>query len=449
MTLLDIRIQAILVIVGILVARAALSTARTPQGAAAWVVFLVSFPLLALPAYALFASAARINARNDDRHAALPPSEIPKGRLSPLRPITHMDVKDGNDLGLLIDGRATFDAIFAAIDAAEDEILVQFYIIHADKIGLALRDRLIAAAGRGVKVRVLCDIIGSLFLGFRYVRALHAADIEIRGIPGPHRALGRIGLNFRNHRKAVIVDGRIGFTGGINVGDEYIDGGKFGSWRDTHLRIEGPMAAQLRHLFARDWSAVTDTEIPDLPEPPRAGPTRGLVTGFGPTDPLERGNLLLCSLVGLAQRRLWIATPYLVPHTDLATAIQLAALRGVEVRFLIPRQSDNILVWYASRGYALSQLGLGIEVFEYLPGFMHQKVMLIDDDIASVGTVNIDVRSSLLNFEETALVEDRAFAAKVKAMLTADFARAAPLKGPASWHVRLWAPVARLFDPLL
>ncbi len=441
--------QIVLVIIGIFVARAALTTARTPQGAAAWVVFLVSFPLLALPAFAVFGGISRLSTRSKlPRAMPLPvPSE---GHLGQLTGVTGTSVTEGNKVTLLIDGQDTFDAIFAAIDDAEHEILVQFYIMRADKLGLVLREHLIAAARRGVQVHVLCDIIGSLFLGYRYVKVLEAEGIKLRGIPGPHMALGRIGINFRNHRKAVVVDGVIGFTGGLNVGQEYIDGGhKFDSWRDTHVRIDGPMATQLRDIFAADWKGVTKKDLADLPPPQPAGDHRGLITGFGPTDTLERGSLLLCGMVNLARRRLWIATPYLVPHTDLLSALQLASLRGVDVRILIPAPSDNIIAWYASRNAAMTLINAGIDVYEYQAGFMHSKVMLIDDNVASIGTVNLDIRSALLNFEQTALIEDKDFAHQVEAMLTTDFANATPVANPPPRHVRVLAPVARLFGPLL
>ena len=449
MPTLALLAQALLVVAGVLTARAALTTARTPQGAAAWVVFLVSFPLLALPAYAIFGGISRINAGPEDRHG-IPESAEPGARLATLAGIARARVTDGNEARLLVDGARTFDAIFAAIDAAEREVVVQSYILRPDAVGLALQGRLIAAAERGAKVYVLCDLVGSLFLGFSYVRALRDAGVRIRGIPGPPRDVRRIGVNYRNHRKCVVVDGRVGFTGGINVGREYLDGGRrFAAWRDTHLRITGPMVGQLRDLFLADWRAVTGEALPPSEPAPGAGPHRGLVTGTGPTDAMERGSLLWCGLAGLSRRRLWIATPYLVPHTDLLTALRLASLRGVDVRILIPRPSDNALAWYAGRAYARALADAGIAVHEYLPGFMHQKVVLVDDDLASVGTMNLDIRSALLNFEETALIEDRGFAAEVEAMLSADFARARPVDPRGSLDVRLLAPVARLFGPLL
>ncbi|WP_158085632.1 cardiolipin synthase [Henriciella aquimarina] len=449
---LGIGLQAALVVIGIFVARAAITTARTPQGAAAWVVFLVSFPLLALPAFALFGSVSRLSSGRAGQDVQ-PLARPEQGRLDSFANLAANYPTDGNTVTLLVDGQATFDAIFAAIDAAEREILVQFYIIRSDAIGDELKDHLIRAARRGVEVRVLCDIIGSLFLSFSYVRALQAEGIQIRRMRGPSRALGRLGVNFRNHRKAVVVDGSLGFTGGINVGQEYIDGGKrFESWRDTHLSIKGPMVTQLRDIFAFDWNAVTGKKLPSLQTttPSDApGSQRGLIMGFGPTDRLERGSLLLCGLVNLARHRLWIATPYLVPHADLVTALQLSSVRGVEVRILIPEPSDNNIAWYASRNAARSLSEAGVEVCTYQPGFMHSKVILIDDDIASVGTVNLDIRSALINFEETALIEDPTFAAEVETMLEEDFSRSRPVAIPGPWHVRLLAPVARLFGPLL
>jgi cardiolipin synthase len=441
---------AALVLAALATVRAAVTTARTPQGAAAWVVFLLAWPVLALPAFLVFGGIAKIRHAPPGRHGPAQGDDARAARLGRLRGVTRAPLTEGNRVALLVDGRETFDAIFAAIDDAGQEVLVQSYILRPDAVGLELRDRLVAAAGRGVRVRVLLDLVGSFLIGPRYLRSLWAAGIEARGVPGARSASGGIGLNFRNHRKTVVVDGRVGFTGGLNVGEEYIDGaGRFDAWRDTHVRIEGPMVSQLRGLFAADWEAVTRDRLPPMPEPPPAGDRLGLVAGFGPTDAQERGSLLLCGLIGMAERRLWVATPYLVPHTDLLTALQLAHLRGVEVRILIPHPADYRLAWYASRSYARELMDLGVEVREYLPGFMHSKVMLIDDDIASVGTANLDIRSALLNYEQTALVEDRGFSSEVEAMLKADFARARAVAHPPPAHVRALAPVARLFGPLL
>jgi cardiolipin synthase len=448
-----ILIQAGLMVIGALMARAAVTTARTPQGAVAWVVFLISFPLLALPSYALFGGIRRLQER-----VARPTSQSGGGRagqrLASLCGVAGVPITDGNRADVLIDGQATFDAIFEAIDGAREEVLVQFYIMRSDELGEKLKTHLLAAAARGCTVKVLCDVVGSLKLSKAYRDSLREGGVELRGMLGPHTSWLRIGLNYRNHRKSVIVDGRTGFTGGINAGTEYITGGAaFDGWRDTFVRFEGPMVGQLRDLYASDWKAITGGTLPPAPQDPPVyeDGARGLVTGFGPTDPLEKGSLLLCGLVGLAKQRLWIATPYLVPHTDLLTALQLAALRGVDLRVLVPTARDHLLTWLASRDYFEEIIDAGGQVFEYEPGvFLHQKVILIDDDIASIGTVNLDIRSALLNFEQTALFEDRRVAAEVAAMLERDFERSAVApKQPRDFWVRHLSPVARLAGPLL
>lgn len=441
--------------VGLVVARLALSTARTPQGAAAWAVFLVSFPALALPAYAVFggvsklrgaAGAPEVEVDADTRRAAREAAGPDR-----LHAVISEPFVDGNAVDLLVNGEATFDAIHAAIDAAETEVLVQYYILADDRIGRALAARMKAAAARGVRVALLCDLIGCLTLPRRFVRDLRGNGVEVRGFRG-REIVWAVRPNFRNHRKAVIVDGRVGFTGGINARLDHVTGAdKHLEWRDTFVRFEGPAARQLRAVFAGDWNAYGAPDLPALgPPPPPAGDVRIAVAATGRADGLERGSLLLCGLVGLARRRLWIATPYLVPHDDLLTALQLAALKGVDLRIATPRPLDSYLPWYAARAYFDDIQAAGGRVLEYMPGFMHQKVMLIDDDLASVGTMNLDVRSALLNYEQTALIHDRGFAAEVQAMLEADFARCRDAADhPPTRMVQFLAPVARLFAPVL
>ena len=273
MTTLFVAGQVILTVLGVLTAFAAITTARTPQGAVAWVVFLVSFPLLALPAFALF---GRIGFQGYERQRRASDREIERARpeapeaertrLAALEAIAGRPVLRGNRAELLIDGEATFEAVFAAIDGAEREVLAQFYIMRDDELGRAFQGRLIAAARRGVAVRLLYDAMGSLWLGRRYAAALREAGVEVHAIRGPRRPVGRFGINFRNHRKTVVVDARTGFTGGHNVGQEYLDGGAaFEAWRDTFVRLEGPMVAQLRTVFAQDWSWAAGEALEDAP----------------------------------------------------------------------------------------------------------------------------------------------------------------------------------------
>lgn len=463
-TWLVLLLQVGLTLIGAVVAYGAVRNARTPQGAVAWVVFLVSFPLLALPAYAIFGRLGfgsyirRRKAVEEAHRRDITGSTDPErwSKLRALDALSPMAVTVGDRIELMTDGAALFDAIMEAIDAAETEVLVQYFIIRRDPVGRRLQERLIEAARRGVRVRLMCDALGSIWLGPWYLRALREAGAQAAVIKGPQRPLGRVGLNFRNHRKAVIVDGRLAFTGGHNLGQEYVDGGRrFEAWRDTSIRIEGPTAWHLRELYGEDWAWAAGAPLgqpDDLVRPKEGEGLPALLMPTGPTDEMERASLMLMWLIGSARERLWIATPYLVPHTDVLSALQLAAWRGVDVRILIPAKPDKWLPWLAARAFFEDLTLSGVQIWEYERGFMHQKVMLVDDDLACVGTLNLDVRSVMLNFEATVAVQDEAFAGEVAAVLERDFASSRRLDGDLSrapLPVRGLAPIARLFGPVL
>jgi cardiolipin synthase len=301
-----------------------------------------------------------------------------------------------------------------------------------------------------VKVRVICDGFGSFFLTRRYRRMLTDAGIETYVQRGPARPLGRMGLNFRNHRKIVVVDGRRAFTGGMNVGDEYLN-----EFRDTQIEVRGPLVDQLQAQFLQDWFWVSGQRLDDdllwLPEPQPEDMT-GLVVGASPTDPHDNGALYFVALAQAAKRRLWIASPYFAPDPSVLAALKLAALRGVEVRILLPEVPDRWTPWIAAFAFFDEVRSAGCEIWRYQGRFMHQKVVLVDDDIVSVGTFNLDIRSCLLNFETTVVMRDTRAAAEVEAMLLADFDRSLQLgrdlPDQKLW-LRLAAPVARLMAPLL
>lgn len=468
MTVLSTLAVAALWLTGFAVAFRAAATAKTPQGAVAWVVFLVTSPFLALPLWLVLGShrhrgyeiARRDSERVADgikRYAAAhaPIARDTDGICDAFEAITKMPVVRGNDAELLIDGTATFEAIFAAIDAAQNYVLVQFYTIVADDLGHALKDRLIAATGRGVSVRLLYDEIGSHGLPADYLNALRAAGVTVMD---PSRSPGsgsRLRINFRNHRKIVVVDGAIGFLGGLNVSDLYLGHGRFDPWRDTHLRLAGPVVSQLQLVFAEDWHwSMRETlfDALDWTAPEAQADRSALIVATGPGDDLETGSLYFFSLITAARRRIWIASPYFVPDADIVTALIHAALRGVEVRILVPDQADHRTPWLAAFAYFDEIMNAGVEVWRFQEGFMHQKVVLVDDGIAAVGTTNLDTRSCRLNFEAMAVLFDQEFAGRVDQMLSADFTRARRLDRPLSEQPlarRLGAPVARLFAPLL
>lgn len=446
-------IGVVLFLLALVAARFAIRTSRSPQGATGWVVFLLSFPLIALPAYAIFGGVYRMNKHRAPQvpGASSDPADIENSRLADLQEAVESRLTEGNDIELLIDGGQTFGAIFEAIDAAENEVLVQYYTLVADDLGQRLKSHLVAAAERGVQVRVLVDAMGSFLLSRTFIAELRDAGVDFRGNFSFRRTFYRLGLNFRDHRKTVVIDGKVGFTGGLNASKLYEDGGRhFDTWRDTFQRIRGPVVAQLRACFASGWKAFADDEVPEAEIPEKAGEMRAMHVSFGPTDQREIGTFLILGLIGKARHRLWLTTPYLVPPPEVTAALKLAAQRGIDVRIIVPRPTDKHLPWLAGRANFARLHAAGIRIFEYRGGFMHQKVILVDDDIASIGTVNLDFRSIMLNFEQTLLVEDEDHCARVADMLEEDLAAAEEYKGERqSLYVRLFAPVAMLLSPVL
>ncbi len=446
----------------------AVSTARTPQGAAAWTVFLLAAPWFALPSYLFFGqhklrgyritrrSSRRVRRELDAFCAHYPPDNSDPARYHAFEKLAAMPVVGGNSADLLVDGSETFDAVFAAIDRAHNYLLVQFYTIADDDLGDELADHMIAAAQRGVSVRLIFDGVGSYGLPGGYLTRLREAGVQVvdpKNAPGP---TSRFQINFRNHRKTVIIDGHEGFIGGHNVKDDYL--GKnpsFGPWRDTHLHLRGPMVAQLQLVFAEDWHWATLESIgEELNWRPDRAPEdlTGLVLPTGPADDMDTGAMFFISAMAEARERVWIASPYFVPDQDVLSALVCAALRGCDVKVLVPDSIDHYLPWLAAHAFFDEVRAAGVEVLRYKGGFVHQKVVLVDDDFAAVGSANLDNRSFRLNFETMALIFDRGFAQRVAKMLEADFTSAYIMEKPLSEHprwIRLAAPFARLLAPIL
>jgi len=470
-TLLFSLLLTIFHIVGFGTACHALYYSRSSQGAIAWVLFLMVFPVLGVPAYFVlgrtrFAGyreriAAMLEAHRtvfSEYRARLAEHRVimsSGSQMDPFERIGGNDILSGNRLDLLIDGNETFTSLFDALDKAKHYILVEFFIIKDDKLGRALQERLITKAGQGVSVYVLFDEVGSNKLPSSYVRELERAGVRINRFHTRQGIGNFFQVNFRNHRKIVVVDGEVAFVGGHNVGEEYLGKGKkFSSWRDTHIRIEGPAALPLQGIFCADWAWATGT-LPSIaiPEVASRGASNVLVVASGPADPHERCTLLFLEAITRATERVWIASPYFVPDESILRALQLAAMRGVDVRVLLPEKADHLMVWLASFSYVPEVTETGVKVFRYTEGFLHQKVFLVDDTLSAVGTANLDNRSLRLNFEVTALVYDQAFCAQVAEMLTADFSRSRDVSsttfGELSLFKKLGSKAARLFSPVL
>jgi cardiolipin synthase len=449
----------------------AVMSTRTSQGAIAWAVSLNTFPYVAVPAYWILGRSrfhgyvtSRRGSDASLRSVAVNAGEAAAGYRQPASQVSQagkaaeglaeMPFLRGNSVELLVDGDATFDSILAGIDAAENYILFQFFIVHDDQIGREVQSRLIAKARQGVKVYFLYDEIGSHDLPRRYKNELRDAGIEVYDFHTQKGPRNRFQLNFRNHRKVVVVDGAVAWVGGHNVGDEYLGRDpEFGHWRDTHVRIEGPAALAAQLSFVEDWNWAAG-KILDLDWTPRSSTedVPVLLVPSGPADELETASLMFVHAINTARERIWIASPYFVPDEAVVSALQLAGLRGVDVRVLIPDKADHLLVWLAAYSYLDDSTRTGVKFFRYLDGFLHQKVMLIDDQAATVGTANFDNRSFRLNFEITALVHDPAFAAAVQEMFEKDFEKSRLMaegeyEAKPFWF-RLGVRLARLTAPI-
>lgn len=452
-----------------LAALSAARTARTPQGAIGWVVFLLAAPLLALPAYLIFghhrfkgywkARRAAEQAVIAKRNYTSSQTEAPAAKginTAPFEMIAGLKVCRGNGMKLLVNGEETFNSIFEAIENAQDYILVQYYILRDDGLGRQFHSRLIAAAQRGVTVWFVTDSVGSRKLSRDFKQTLEEAGVNMIDPAVQRGPWHRLRINFRNHRKTVVIDGRTGFTGGLNVGDEYMGlNPHFGPWRDTHARLNGPIVQQLQLSFAEDWHWRTQEPVLDLlnwePEPsPQDLPA--LIASTGPGDTTGNGSMLFFSAITAAQHRIWLASPYFVPDQDVFAALKHAGLRGVDVRLLLPETVDHYLPWLASFAFFDELRDAGVRILRYQGGFMHQKCFVADDTIAGIGTANLDNRSFRLNFETMALFFDERPAAEIAEMLAKDFQNARDLTEglvQQKLRVRLLAPAARLLAPVL
>ncbi|WP_116131512.1 cardiolipin synthase [Tropicimonas sp. IMCC34043] len=447
----------------------AVARARTPQGSIAWILFLILTPVLAVPAFLVlghFNYPGYVIARRDSaeaiaemdvigRHCPAKGDGGPFG-LSAFEGLARLPVVSGNTIDLLIDGETILDALCRGIDAAESYVLSQFYILRDDETGRIFADSLKAAVTRGVSVRLLYDSVGCAGLSQRYLDDLKAGGVEVVDANRIYGPKNRLQMNFRNHRKSVIVDGREAYTGGMNIGDEYRGlVAKYGDWRDTFCRLRGPAVQQLQLVFLEDWHWATKTRPSgglNWEVSPTEGAADALVLASGPGDPMETGSLYFCACITRARKRLWIASPYFVPDIDILSALKIAALRGVDVRILVPEIIDHKVTWLAAFAYFDEVRAAGVQIWRYTPGFLHQKIVLVDDELASIGTTNMDNRSCRLNFEQTVLVFDKAVAAEVARMLEDDFTRAYLLETDLSgqpWSRRVGAPFARLLAPIL
>ncbi len=368
----------------------------------------------------------------------------------------------GNAVKLLVNGEQKFSELLDALRQATHHIHVEYYIYEGDNIGQQIADVLIAKAQEGVIVRFIYDHFGSHGIHGKLARRLRANGVHAYPF---HRitflALANR-LNYRNHRKIVVIDGKVGFVGGINVADKYINKGLENEtyWRDTHLRIEGPGVRQLQYTFLCDWNFTSKTpwEVDRAYFPDHqvvANPHNKIVQIATSGPDSVRPNILYSMMQAIhhAQEEILITTPYYIPGEGIQDALIIAAMSGVRVRLLVPSRSDSYFVNLASQSYFKDLLSAGVEIYQYTKGFVHAKTMVVDRKLAIVGTANMDQRSFDLNFEVNAVVYDAAVSEQLAALFAEDTQHAARID-PAIWkrkraYRKILEKTVRLFSPML
>jgi cardiolipin synthase len=470
-------LYTVLEFVGIYFALTAIRHSRTSQGAIAWAMSLVFLPFLSLPFYWFFGRSkfiGHINFRKqsfkdiksslDSFKTSIHPHEVKKESLKSyeraLQELVFLPWLKGHRSKLLINGETTFSTIFQSIDQAKDYILLQFFIVNDDDLGSVLANKLTEARKRGVRVFFIYDAIGSYSVDEDYWNRLKDAGCEVYPFHLVERKSRRLQINFRNHRKITIVDGEIAFFGGHNVGDNYLGKNpKHSPWRDTHVQIEGPGVMALQLIFLEDWYFVNphchhsdlprlNWEISNIEE----GGEELLLLPSGPGDTFETCGLMFSTLINNAQERVWIASPYFIPDGKIRSSLTMAALRGVDVRIMLPEKPDHKMVYFARKDFYEDLQNAGVKFYLYKDGFLHQKVILLDE-VAGVGTANLDNRSFRLNFELTGLFKGEKFLSSVERMLLDDFEKSSLLTAQKfssySFGEQILIKICRLFSPLL
>lgn len=364
-----------------------------------------------------------------------------------------------NSVGVFTDGKAKFDSLIQDIREAKDHIHLQYYIFKRDSLGKSLINLLTEKAKEGVKVRVLYDELGSRSLHKKVFKELMAAGGEIEAFFPSRLHFINLRINYRNHRKIAIIDGKIGYVGGFNVGDEYLGlNPKFGYWRDTHLRIEGSAVHSLQTRFILDWNQASHRHdiyyAPEYFPAAMSSDSVGMqIVTSGPDSEWEQIKNGYIKMISSARKSIYIQTPYFIPDASLLDSLRIAALSGVEVNIMIPNKPDHMFVYWATYSYIGEMLKADANIYIYENGFIHAKTLIVDEEVSSVGTANIDVRSFRLNFEVNAFIYDsevsnslaNSFKEDVglSRKLTAEEYSKRPLK------IKLKESVSRLLSPIL
>lgn len=448
-----------------------LSENRNPLKSLAWITVLLMFPIGGIVLYIFFGRSIKntrmISRRNKRRLKESAPSDIFNGtppnlpaelrqQIELARSLTDAHYLPSNNIRIFHSGAEKFEALLTDIAAAKKYIHIQYYIFEDDRIGTRLKNALIERARNGVNIRIIYDHIGSLSVKHKFFKEMQMEGIEAYPFFRVAFPPFATRINWRNHRKLSIIDGKIGYIGGMNIADRYIDGGKFKRWRDTHLRITGPGVAALQYSFAVDWSFMGHPliKVPieyELHDGPYSAGVQLLTSG--PTSEWSNIAMTMLKAIGNAKKRVFIQTPYFLPTESMLRSLEAAALSRVDVRVMIPRRSDSAILTYASYSYIMECLRAGIKVYLYNGGMLHSKTMIIDSQLCSVGSANIDFRSFEHNFEATMFIYSEQANAELHRQFMEDLSESERVN-EAAWRQRSkWIKakesVLRLLSPIL
>ena len=439
---------------------------REPAATLSWLFSLAALPYLGFLVYLVFGpqklkrhrlrrSRNRVDLPRAQEHA---PGEAGKELARLGQATTHLPASSATGVRLLQDGSATYAALLEDIRAARDHIHLEYYIYSPDRTGAMVRDALVERARAGVKVRLLLDALGSSKAKRSFFQPLLDAGGELAWFHPARfgRIWTRTWVNMRTHRKIVVIDGAIGYTGGINVTDEENDALRADAYRDLHMRITGDVVRALQLTFVEDWAYATQdrgfiASVARAMPAPAPGPIAAQVLVSGPDSSWEAIHRMYVSAIHAANRRVWLTTPYFVPGEAAMMALTSAALGGVDVRLMVPRRSDSLVVSAAARSYYDELLVAGVRIYEYKSRMLHSKTLVIDDNCAFIGTANFDNRSFRLNYEVCAVVYGTALATPLARQFETDMQSCAVVRvnRRQPFLRRLGDATARLFSPLL
>jgi cardiolipin synthase len=468
----------VVVLIDIVTIGAAIYRGQGVDRTIAWILAIIALPIIGPIAYfALARPSVRRTARRRRRASASVRRagaadefawprlgeadevyQLERPLLSLASELTELPPTHGNQVELLAEDTQAFQRMEEAIQAAEKFIWAEYYLIRNDRTGHRFMNLLSMKARQGVSVRLLYDAVGSLGLGGKRLAAIRAAGGRAEAFLPLNPLRRRWAVHLRNHRKLVIVDGRVGFTGGMNVADEYSGRARRRNrwhFRDYHLALRGPAVGQLAQTFIEDWAFATDETLQPGPRPeplPGASSIVAMIPS-GPDQQPNASSLTYFSGIAAARERIFLSTPYFIPDEPTIRALLAAGMRGLDVRILLPAQNDVKLVQYAARCYYQDLLDCGVRIFEYQPSMLHSKSLVVDGTWGLVGSANVDIRSFRLNFELSALVVDPAFARVLEQRFEQELAESREITSESLDHTgffwRLRDRTAMLLSPLL